>query len=116
MKTVLIVDDNEDTVETISDVLECHKIQIVGKAYNGKIALEKLDEVNPEVVLLDMTMPDYDGFYFLENIVNKDHKYKIIIITGDLTESTQNKLKEMNIKEIILKPIDTNKLIELINQ
>lgn len=116
MKTGLIVDDNEDIVETMSEMLDYHKIQVVSKAYNGKMALKKWNETNPDIVLLDMMMPDYDGFYVLENIENEDDKSKIIVISGDLSESTQNKLEKMNLKGIIFKPIDMHKLIKLINQ
>jgi len=63
-----------------------------------------------------MMMPQYDGFYGLENIKNIDPTAKIIIITADQTEETRTKLKKMQHNLILLKPIDVEKLVKLINE
>jgi DNA-binding response OmpR family regulator len=64
---------------------------------------------------MDMMMPQYDGFYGLENIKNIDPNAKIIIITADQTEETRTKLK-MKHALILLKPIDIENLFKLINE
>lgn len=115
MKKALIVDDDEDAAQILSDILEFQKIQVLGTANNGKIALEKWTEFHPDIVLLDLMMPDYDGFYFLENIASSDRKSKVIVITGDITESSHKKLIEMDVIKIILKPINVNEIVRLID-
>lgn len=112
---MLIVDDDVDAADTTSDILEIHEIQVAGKAQNGKIALAEYAALNPDIVLLDLSMPDYDGFYFLEHL-KKDDVSKVIIITGAIDESTHNKLKGMNVKTTLFKPVDVEELIESIKQ
>ena len=116
MKKVLIVDDDEDAAQILSDMLEYQKIHVLGIAFNGKMALEKWTEFHPDIVLLDIMMPDYDGFYFLKNIALSDIKSKVIVISGDTTESTHKKLMKMNVVKIILKPVNIDDIISLIDQ
>lgn len=115
MKRVIVVDDDEDSRDTLSDILEFKGVKVVAKAINGHDAVLKFSKHRPDVVLMDMMMPEYDGFYGLEHIKNIDPNAKIITITADQTEETRAKLK-MHHTMIILKPIDTDKLVQMINE
>lgn len=116
MKRVIVVDDDEDSRDALSDILEFKGVKVVAKAINGYDAVLKFSKHRPDVVLMDMMMPEYDGFYGLEHIKNIDSNAKIITITADQTEETRAKLKKMHHTMIILKPIDTDKLVQMINQ
>lgn len=116
MKRVIVVDDDEDSRDALSDILEFKGVKVVAKAINGYDAVLKFSKYRPDVVLMDMMMPEYDGFYGLEHIKNIDPNAKIITITADQTEETRAKLKKMHHTMIILKPIDTDKLVQMINQ
>ncbi len=115
MKRVIVVDDDEDSRDALSDILEFKGIKVVAKAINGYDAVQKFSKYIPDVVLMDMMMPQYDGFYGLEHIKNINLDVKIII-TADQTEETRTKLKKMQHDLIILKPIDINKLVKMINE
>ncbi|AKV04522.1 DNA-binding response regulator, AraC family [Labilithrix luteola] len=67
--TVLVVDDDEDTVETMRDILR-EEGHVVLCARNGREALELVSEKRPDLVLLDLNMPEMDGRSFLETIRN----------------------------------------------
>ena len=115
LKSVIIVDDDEDTRDALSDLLEFYGINVLAKAINGYDVVEKFSKYRPDVVLMDMMMPEYDGFYGLKHIKNIDPNAKIIMITADQSEETRMKLKKMQHDLILLKPIDTEKLVKMIN-
>jgi DNA-binding NarL/FixJ family response regulator len=115
LKSVIIVDDDKDSRDALSDILEFKGVKVVAKAINGYDAVEKFSKYHPDVVLMDMMMPQYDGFFGLEHIKNIDPNAKIIIITADQTDETRTKLKKMQHDLIILKPIDTDNLVKMIN-
>ena len=61
-------DDNEDIVYSMTELLEIYGIDVVGKGYNGLEAVELFEKFSPDVVLLDLMMPQYDGLYALRKI------------------------------------------------
>jgi len=114
--TSIIVDDDFDTVEVFSEYLELSDIDVVGKGYNGKDAVDLYQKLKPDVVFLDVLMPDYDGFYALEKIRQLDHDAKIIMVTASLTAQTEDMLKDLNASAIIYKPYDINNIIETVHR
>jgi len=116
LKRVIVVDDDEDSRDALSDILEFKGFEVVAKAIDGYDAVQKFSKHLPDVVLMDMMMPRYDGFYGLENIKNIDPNAKIIIITADQTEETRAKLKKMQHDLILLKPINVENLVKMINE
>jgi DNA-binding NarL/FixJ family response regulator len=115
LKSVIVVDDDDDSRDALSDILEFKGIKVLAKAINGYDAVQKFSKHVPDVVLMDMMMPKYDGFYGLEHIKNINPNAKIIIITADQTEETRAKLKKIQHDLVILKPIDTDNLVKMIN-
>jgi len=116
MKKILIVDDDSDVVEATSEMMEFYGFQAVNDAYNGLQAIEKFAQYNPDVILLDLMMPQYDGFYTLDNILKTNPETKIIIITGDQTKETAEKLKKYNLLGVFTKPTNFKKVVQIINQ
>ena len=71
-------------------------------------------EKNPDLVFLDLGMPDGSGFHAIRNIKKINDSAKIIPVTGKNDYSTKEKLNELNIHEVIFKPIDMDKLMDLV--
>jgi len=94
MTKVIVVDDDKDTVEVFCEYLEIKGIEVLGRGHNGREAVELFKEKKPEIVLLDVMMPEYDGFFGLKNIRKLDPNAKVIMVTADLTSDTEKKLKE----------------------
>ena len=82
-KTVIIVDDNEKIIEAISDLLTSHSFKVLGTGCNGLEAVLLYKSLQPDFVIMDVEMSDYDGFYGLDNILKVDPDAKIIIISSD---------------------------------
>jgi DNA-binding response OmpR family regulator len=114
-KSVIVIDDDEDTVRLFSEFLEENKIKVVGKGYNGKTAVELYQEKKPDCVLIDMMMPNGSGIYAIKKIREMDSKVKIIAVTGDSRFSTEQKLEKLKIP-VIYKPFKMNEVIEKIQK
>ena len=111
MTTAIIVDDDYDTVEVFSEFLMLQNIDVLGKAYNGLEGMKLFEEKKPDVVFSDIWMPEYDGFYLLTNLRKKFNDAKIIMVTADLTQETDKKLKESNANAVIFKPFKINDIM-----
>jgi DNA-binding NtrC family response regulator len=116
MTTVIVVDDDIDTVDVFCDYLQLKKITVLGRGHNGKAAVELYQEHRPDFVFLDLTMPEYDGFYALENIQRLDPTAKVIVITADTREETAARLAKLKPTEIFIKPYDVNKITQLLEK
>ncbi len=116
MTRVIVVDDDRDTVEVFTEYLAMKGIDVVAKGYNGKEAVELYKEHTPDIILLDVMMPEHDGFYGLENIRNINPNAKIIMVTADLTSDTEKKLHELQASAILYKPYEIDNVLETIDK
>ena len=82
---------------------------------NGKDAVELYQKHYPDVVLTDMQMPEYDGIYALENIRKIDTDAKVIMVTADLREESEEAFLENNASAVVYKPYDLNQIIKTIH-
>ena len=112
--SVIVVDDDRDNLEVMTEYLELKDVKVLARASNGKEAFEFYIKNKPEIVLLDVIMPDYDGFYALEKIKEHDHTAKVIFVTAASQERTQEKLFETNVDGVIFKPFEMEKLMQAI--
>jgi two-component system chemotaxis response regulator CheB len=83
---VLVVDDSVVMRRIISEAVSCDSIEVVGTAANGRIALQKIDQVRPDVVTLDIEMPEMDGLDVLKRL-RETHPALRVIVFSSLTES-----------------------------
>lgn len=116
MTKVIVVDDDLDTAETFASYLSLKGFNVLEIGLNGQKAAEMYKEFEPDVVLMDVMMPDTDGFYGLEKIREYDPDAKIIFVTADLKSETEKQLIENNASAIIYKPYDIDQVIKTINQ
>jgi len=116
LTTSIVVDDDFDTVEVFSEYLELKNIHVLGKGYNGKDAVDLYQKLKPDVVFLDVLMPDYDGFYALEKIRKLNPNANVIMVTASLTAQTEDKLKDLNASAIIYKPYDIDNIVETVHR
>jgi len=93
-RTVLVVDDDEIMRESVRRVLEQEKWQVQG-ASNGRVALERLGESTPDVIVLDLLMPEIDGFEFLVKMRERPEwrDIPVLVLTAkDLSVDDQKRL------------------------
>jgi len=114
-KKILVVDDNQTNISLLLSLLE-PKGFIMETAENGQIALLKLQEFSPDLILLDYRMPVMDGIEFVQ-ILRKNPEYNSIKIIGVSATLRQIELKKQFYNlcdEFIPKPVDSNLLFEII--
>ncbi len=116
MKTAIVIDDDLDSVDVLCEFLELKNIQVLGKGYDGKEAIELYQELLPNLVFLDVMMPNYDGFYALEKIKQINPSSIVIMITADLTDITDSRLKMLHASAIVNKPYDINIIMKTVNE
>ena len=113
-KSVIVIDDDEDTVRLFSEFLEENGINVIGNGFDGVTAVKLFKETKPDVVLIDLNMPNGSGFYAIKKIREIDSKTKIIAVSADGSYSTEEKLDKLNIP-LIQKPFKMDKVISIIH-
>ena len=113
---VIVIDDDYNTVEVFAEFLELSQVKVVGKGYDGKDAVNLYKQLKPDIVFLDVMMPNYDGFYALENIKKINPNALVVMITADLAIETEIKLENMKATSIVYKPFDIQQIIEIIDK
>ncbi len=79
---ILVVDDHAVLRDGIRAMLGLHDdIEIVGEASDGRQAVEKAQELDPDVVLMDLAMPEMDGMEATRRIIKKNPKVKVLVLT-----------------------------------
>ena len=81
-RTVLVVEDELELNETYCEWFEYNDFKIVGRAKNGLEAIRIIQDKNPQYVILDTMMQDYDGNYVIKQLEKLHKDCKIIVITG----------------------------------
>jgi two-component system chemotaxis response regulator CheY len=109
---ILIVDDSTIICQAIESHLSDYPVDIVGSAENGKRALEMFNEFRPDIVTLDITMPELDGLSVLESIIELDPDVKVMIVTALSDKDTALKAIELGAKSYVTKPFTPDKLKE----
>jgi len=107
MRKVLVVDDEIHTVRLLKKYLDSKNYDVY-TATSGMEAIEKVKEVNPQVVLLDIIMPGMGGLDTLKEIKKIDPQIAVIMVTAVIDESLAKKSLQLGADDYITKPLDLN--------
>jgi DNA-binding response OmpR family regulator len=113
---ILIIDDNEQITKMLTTFLELKKHRCT-VANDGKRGLTLIYEIKYDVVLLDLAMPEFDGYAIIKALESKDmlKNNKIIVFTAStVTQDELNQLVRRGVTSYILKPIDIDLLLSKI--
>lgn len=113
--TVLVADDNPGWLEALSQGLGREKeFEVVGCAYNGREALEMIERLHPDILILDIIMPECDGVYIVNYIRRNIPGYNPIIymLSGIGSDTVITILNELDIDFYSMKPISLKLTIE----
>ena len=116
MARVLIVDDAAFMRMMIKDILEKNGYEIAGEAANGGIAVEMCNKERPDVVTMDITMPDMDGIEAVKNIRANDPNAKIIMCSAMGQQSMVMDAIRAGAKDFIVKPFQAERVLEAIKK
>lgn len=112
---ILIADDEKDFVDTLSARLEIRDFSVTA-VYSGKAAIEMIEKLKFDVIILDVLMPEMDGIETLKLIKEKSPLTPVIMLTGEATVDNAIKGMKLGAFDFLIKPTDTERLAEKINQ
>ena len=111
MANVLIVDDAAFMRMSIKQMLEANGHTMAGEAADGREAINKYKEINPDAVILDITMPDMKGIDALKFIKEYDPKAKVVICSAMGQQAMLAQAIQYGAKDFIVKPFEAKRLI-----
>ncbi|MFW5962244.1 MAG: response regulator [bacterium] len=113
---ILIVDDAAFIRLNLKNILQDNGYEIVGEAQNGLEAIKKYEEVKPDLVTMDITMPEMDGIEATKEIANKDSKAKIMIVSAMGQEEMVIEAIKAGAKDFIVKPFEPPRVVEAVEK
>jgi CheY-like chemotaxis protein len=113
--SILLVEDHDSTRIATAQILQDYGAQVF-QAPNGKAGLDLLKREKPQVLLLDLMLPDMDGRDVLRTFgsARPDHLTRVLVLTGNLINTSEGELKALGADAVCPKPIDVRCLIEAI--
>ena len=115
-KNILVVDDAAFMRMMIKDILTKNGYNVVGEAENGAKAMEKYNELKPDLVLMDTTMPEVDGIQALKNIKAADANAKIIMCSAMGQQAMVIEAIQSGAKDFIVKPFQADRVLEAVKK
>lgn len=112
IKDILIVDDAAFMRMKLKDILEKNDYNVVGEAANGVEAVALYEEVSPDLVTMDITMPEMDGIDALKKIKEMDGSAKVIMCSAMGQQGMVMDAIKAGAIDFIVKPFDTTRVIE----
>jgi len=106
----IVVDDDQDATNVFCELLNVIKLDVLATGMNGMDAIKLYKKYHPDLIFVDLKMPQYDGFYAIEKIIDTNPNAKIVIITGDITSSESHLLNLHKVAAVIFKPFDMHKI------
>lgn len=116
MTTVLIVDDAVFIRAQLKQLLTENDFMVVGEAGDGMEALRKIKELKPDIVTLDITMPEMDGIECLTEINKLDYKPTVVMVSAMGQEAFVQKAVINGAKDYIIKPYKPEVVIKHLNK
>jgi len=115
MDKVLLIDDEKDILDSLSSILKEEGFDVL-KAASGGEGLSMFEREKPDVVLLDVWMPDMDGLQILKRMKKKDSSAIVIVISGHGTISTAVEAVKLGAYDFLEKPLSIDKVLEVIER
>ena len=116
MKRVLIVDDTAFMRITLKDMLEKNGFQVIDEAENGRVAVRKYKQLHPDIVTMDITMPEMDGIQALKEIRQFDSNSKVVMISALGQEPFVREAVLSGAKGFIIKPFKEDYVIQTLSK
>ena len=116
MKTVLVVDDAAFMRMMLKDILTKGGYEVVGEAQNGNEAIQLYKDLKPNIVTMDITMPDCDGIQALKAIKSEDSGANVIMCSAMGQQALVVEAIQGGAKDFIVKPFQADRVIEALGK
>jgi two-component system, chemotaxis family, chemotaxis protein CheY len=116
MARILVVDDAAFMRKMVKDALTGAGHEIVGEAGNGVEALARYQELKPDLVTLDITMPEKDGLAALAEIMGSDPSARVVMCSALGQESKVLEAIKLGAKDFVVKPFKPDRVVEAVGK
>jgi two-component system chemotaxis response regulator CheY len=113
---VLVVDDAIFMRKMISDILEGNGLEVVGEADTGVLAVEKYKELKPDLVTMDIIMPEMNGIDAVRQIMSIDSNAKIVMCSALGQQALVQDALSAGAKDFLIKPFNPSRVIEVVSK
>ena len=113
---ILVVDDAAFMRMMIKEVLSKNGFDVCGEAENGKVALEKYKELTPDLVIMDITMPEVNGIDALKSIKDFNKDAKVIMCSAMGQQAMVIEAIQSGAKDFIVKPFQADRVVEAVKK
>jgi CheY-like chemotaxis protein len=110
---ILVIDDSITSQSVLKSMLvdDGHEVLVAG---NGQVGLEKIAQHKPELIILDLLMPDMDGFEVLSRLKKDASEIPVIVLTADIQDEVRKECMELGAKCFLTKPFSTVEVMEAV--
>ena len=115
MAKILLVDDSRTSRKFLRTMLEAEEHEIIGEAANGLEGIDKYKELLPDIVTMDITMPELDGIEALKRIMDFDGSAKVIMVTAAGQKGKIVEAVKAGAKDFVTKPFDSEQIRHIVN-
>ena len=116
MYRLMIVDDSNIIRNRIQRLYNSYTFSLVATATNGDDAVEKFKLYKPEVITMDLTMPQMDGLECIEKLVELDPGVRILVVSALSDKATGIKALELGASGFLCKPFSEEELVEALDE
>ncbi|WAH35394.1 response regulator [Alicyclobacillus dauci] len=116
MAKILVVDDAAFMRMMIKDILTKNGMEVVGEAADGAQAIEKYAELKPDLVTMDITMPEVDGIQALKQIRASDPQARVIVCSAMGQQAMVIDAITAGAKDFIVKPFQADRVVEAVQK
>ena len=115
-KGILIVDDASFMRMMIKDILTKNGFEVIGEAENGAKAVEKYKELDPELVIMDITMPEMDGIQAVKEIKKINNEARVVMCSAMGQQAMVIEAIQAGAKDFIVKPFQADRVVEAVKK
>lgn len=113
---VLIVDDAAFMRMMLKDILTKNGFEVIGEAENGAIAIDKFKELHPDLVTMDITMPELDGISAVKKIKSIDENARVVMCSAMGQQAMVIDAIQAGARDFIVKPFQPERVLEAIQK
>jgi two-component system chemotaxis response regulator CheY len=114
--TIMIVDDAAFMRMMLKDILTKNGFTVIGEAENGAVAVDKYMDLQPNLTIMDITMPEMDGLQAVKEIRKRDARARIIMCSAMGQQSMVIEAIQSGAKDFIVKPFQADRVVEAVTK
>ena len=116
MARIMIVDDAEFMRMVIRDILVKQGHEVAAEVADGECAIQKYQEVKPDLVLMDIILPDMEGTKTLQKLLDLDPEAKVVMCSSLGQKAVVMESIKIGAKDFIVKPFEPDKVLEVVKK